>query len=199
MIITYICKYNFNMSNNMRTSRLLHYLLSALFICVFLSCQDHENETGFDADRLMLQKKEIADSLSNNEVQTSDNKDSAGHSQVSLYGTWHLVNYGTDEAKTSISETEDQSRFCFTFYPDGTMIGYTSVNEWRCQYKVNGNEFLFTLFGGTKVCEEDKESQFISEWLSKVSRYELDEAGDLLLYYSDTERFQFVFVANFDK
>lgn len=112
----------------------------------------------------------------------------------SLYGKWRISSYGTDQERKDIKPTdrllireEYEQFFTLTLNPDRSMTGYTSINEIRGVFVSDANEFLFTTYVTTKDYDGNEEFAYVSDRIPRVRTYNIDSAGNLLLYYSDNE------------
>ena len=114
--------------------------------------------------------------------------------ESSLYGKWQISSYGTDQERKDLKPTdmllireEYEQFFTLTLNPDRSMTGYTSINEISGIYVSGENEFRFTTYVTTKEGEGIEEYAYVSDRIPRVSAYNIDSAGNLLLYYSDNE------------
>ena len=112
----------------------------------------------------------------------------------SLYGKWQISSYGTDQERKDLKPTdrllireEHEQFFTLTLNPDRSMTGYTSINEIRGDFVTDGNEFRFTTYVTTKDGDGNEEYAYVSDRIPMVSAYNIDSAGNLLLYYSGNE------------
>ena len=75
--------------------------------------------------------------------------------------------------------------------PDRTMNGQNLCNTIYGTFELDGQSFVFTSLGGTKVGCFEETASFFDENIRKVYRYLIDENARLRLYYAEREYFRF--------
>ena len=116
---------------------------------------------------------------------------------LTIYGTWKIISYGTHEERNDVKQVGDkladnEEFFTMVLHADGRMSGYTSKNYMQARFVTGVKDFRFVSFGMTRMDENDNADNaavynYVANRIPKVKSYQLNEDGNLQLYYSDTE------------
>lgn len=110
----------------------------------------------------------------------------------SLVGTvWKLEGFGADNNTLTVAQPHNEESYLLHLQKNVNAFGITSVNTFRAEYKVDTTLGTLTigLLGTTKINEQQDGQRYV-DCLSRIKRYQHDDAT-LRLYYSDTEYLQY--------
>lgn len=121
---------------------------------------------------------------------------------LAICGTWKIISYGTHEERNDVKQVGDkladsEKFFTMVLHADGQMSGFSSKYDMRGRFVTDEKKFCFTRFGSKRLdrYQEKEVYNYVIDRIAEVKSYQLDENGNLLLYYSDTEYLILVKVA----
>lgn len=105
-----------------------------------------------------------------------------------LIGSWKCLGFGNTQTGT-FKEIEPQNCeecYILNFKENDTVTGHTSTNQVMGIYEIAPSlkQLSFTRFGGTEINELFDGKKYV-EAILKVHSYEINEQGDLLLFYDN--------------
>ena len=107
--------------------------------------------------------------------------------------TWKLYGFGTVGEETIRRAAVMDGTYFFedmstlTFYDNGTIYGFASVNKVHGKYYVHDNDIKVPIFGGEKVRGFDDGSE-MWDAMYAATNYEMKD-GHLLLYYNNRQNY----------
>jgi len=135
------------------------------------------------------------------ESQNEEPQDTAVY-DLAICGTWRIISYGTREERNDVKQVGDkladnEKFFTMVLYGDGQMSGFSSKYDMRGRFVTGEKKFRFTRFGSKRLDKEQEKEvyNYVIDKIAEVKSYQLDEDGNLQLYYSDTEYLLLVKVA----
>jgi len=107
-----------------------------------------------------------------------------------LIGSWKCLGFGNTQTGTFEEIEPKDCDKCYTlnFKEDGTITGHTSTNNSSWKYNINSNEIKIHDQFSTDINELYNGWQYV-EAILKVHTYEINEQGDLLLYYENENNY----------
>lgn len=173
-----------------------NFLFFAMLVTSLLSCSsdsDNQEEGGIEPTYVNGDEEEDKEEEEEPQEPVVFN--------MALCGTWKIVSYGTREERNDLEPggrlAKDGRFFTMTLHSDGRLGGYTSEYWFQGRFVTNENEFHFVSFGTTRRTDDIEKAiyNYVADRIPEVKSYELDENGNLLLFYSDTEYLQLVKIA----
>lgn len=126
---------------------------------------------------------------------------------MALCGTWKIISYGTRDARISVNVKPGGNGypaynqiFTLTLFPNGRMTGYGSYFQIRSRFTADDDKAIsFSHYSTTRYNNDSDCCKVVNDAIPNVRRYDMDDTGNLLLYYSDTEYLQLTKVAAADR